>query len=535
MKEKIFILKRISKSKLKTLDVLTSLKRESAKKFKTSYPSHSELLKTYHELIKKKELKKNREIEDLLRIRKIRSLSGIVVVSALTKPYSCPGKCIFCPNEKGVPKSYLSSEPAVMRALANKFSPDLQIQSRLKSLESTGHPTDKIELRIIGGTWSFYPKNYQTWFITRCFRACNLGLKKTKIQKAKSLEQEQKLNEKAKHRIIGITIETRPDFITKQEVKRLRKLGITRVELGVQSLYDDVLSLNQRGHNVIATIKATKLLKDAGFKICYQMMPNLFGSDLKKDKEMFERLFSDSQFQPDLLKIYPCSILKETPLYQLWQKKKYYPYQKENLIDLLLKIKKKIPYYCRVQRIIRDFSALDIVCGPTKISNLGQIVTQEAEKQGWKCKCIRCREVKDNYDPCEKLYLFRKDYLASEGKEIFLSFETKDREKLYGLLRLRIPSYFFENDKEFFIPSLKNAAIIREIHIYGQLLTFQEQSVFISPQHKGLGKKLIKEAEKIVKQEFGLKKIAVISGVGVRSYWRKLDYRLEQTYMIKKL
>lgn len=534
MKEKIFILEKISKKEFKTDDILTSLKRESAKKFGTSCPSHSELLKTYHELVKKKSFKKNKEIENLLRTRKIRSLSGIVVISVLTKFYPCPGKCIFCPSENQVPKSYLKSEPAVMRAIMNKFIPDLQIQSRLRSLEATGHPIDKIELRIIGGTWSFYPKNYQTWFVTRCFRACNVGLNKLKYRKMKSLEEEQKINEKAKQRIVGITIETRPDFITKQEVKRLRKLGVTRVELGVQSLYDDVLVLNQRGHKIAATIKATKFLKDAGFKVCYQMMPNLFGSGFRKDEEMFKRLFFDSRFQPDFLKIYPCSILKKTPLYQLWKRGEYHPYKKEELINLLLQIKKNIPYYCRTQRIIRDIPASDIVEGPTKISNLGEIVVKEAKMQGWKCKCIRCREVRDDYNPQEKLYLFRKDYLASEGKEIFLSFESKKQKKLYGLLRLRISSYIFNNELPV-ISALKNASIIREIHVYGQLLSLKENDLFISPQHKGLGKKLIKEAEKITKQEFGLNKIAVISGVGVRPYWRKLGYKLEETYMVKKL
>jgi elongator complex protein 3 len=553
MEEKIFIIEELIKKKRKTPEVLSLLKRKAAKKFGLPCPSNSELFKTYHKLIKEKRLKRDLVLENCLRTRKVRSLSGIVVVSVLTKPFPCPGRCLYCPSQKGIPKSYLGSEPAVMRALLNKFNPCLQVQSRLRALRATGHPTDKIELRVIGGTWSFYPKRYQTWFIKECFRGANeykrisklpppLKLRRTsKSQKSKikfknqNLIDLQKKNEKAKCRIIGITIETRPDFVDVKEIKRLRKLGVTRVELGVQSLYDDVLALNKRGHRVGATIKATKLLKDAGFKVCYQMMPNLPGSNPSLDEKMFEELFLNPDFQPDLLKIYPCSLLKEAPLYRLWQQKKYQPYKEKELIELLKRIKKKIPIYCRIQRIVRDIPAQNIVEGPTKISNLRQIIAKEAQKENWQCKCIRCREAKENYNPKEKLYLFRKDYRASKGKEIFLSFEGRDQKKLYSLLRLRIPSQYFER-KPHFLRVLEKAALIREIHTYGQLLPIdKKKAALLSPQHKGMGKKLIKEAEKIAKKEFGLKKMAIISGVGVRDYFRKLGYRLRETYMVKNL
>ncbi len=546
MNEKIFIIEELRKSEAKTSEILSLLKRKAAKKFGVPCPANSALLKTYHELVKKKMISFQKDIEYLLRIRKIRSLSGIVVVSVLTKSYPCPGNCLYCPLEKGIPKSYLKSEPAVMRAILNKFDPYKQTQSRIKALEDIGHPTDKIELRIIGGTWSYYPKRYQTWFVKECFRAANECKKDSRFKikdlrlktRPRNLIDLQKENEKTKHRIIGITIETRPDFINEKEIKWLRKLDVTRVELGVQSIYDDVLDLNNRGHKVEATIKATGLLKDAGFKICYQMMPNLPGADLRCDEKMFEELFSNPDFQPDLLKIYPCSILKEAPLYQWFKKGKYQPYQERELIELLKKIKKKIPVWCRVQRILRDIPAQKIVLGPTKISNLGQIINKEAEKEGWKCKCIRCREVRESYNPKEKFYLFRKDYEASDGREIFLSFEDKNQEKLYSLLRLRIPPQCPENHSRCIFPVLKGSALIRELHTYGQLLpiAFQENlSSLISPQHKGLGKKLIKEAEKIAKEEFGLRKIVSISGTGVREYWRKLGYRLQDTYMTKRL
>ena len=546
------------KSRVKTLDSLARVKRKIAKRYKVPCPSNIELLKAYHKLARNKSIEKSEKIENLLRTRPIRSLSGIINVSVLTKPYPCPGKCIYCPNEKGIPKSYVSGEPAVERAKKLKYDPYLQTKKRLETLALEGHPTDKVELRMVGGTFSFYPKKYQSWFITRCFAACNAKLREihphTKIwcrgkrkttPKIKSLKDEQKLNEKAKHRIVGLSVETRPDFITPEEIKWLRSLGVTMVELGVQSIYDDVLKLNRRGHGVDATVKATKLLKDAGFKVLYQVMPNLPGSNLKKDEKMFKEIFKNPDFQPDFLKIYPTAILKGTLLYKWWKEKKYKPYADVQLINLIKSIKKKIPYYVRIQRITRDIPSQSIVSGPAKISNLRQIIARDMKKEGWQCRCIRCREVKENYPPLpkvskdkliQKLKLFRQDYPASDGKEVFLNFEDKNRQRLYSLLRLRLPSQCYKNCSHNIIPILENAAIIREIHTYGQQLPLRREAIpEVSPQHKGLGQKLIKEAEKITKREFNLKKIAVISGVGARDYFRKMGYKLKDEYMIKEL
>lgn len=496
-----------------------------AKKYKVTFPTNIRLLKTYHKLVKTKSIKKSKRIENVLMVRPVRSLSGIVNVSILTKPYPCPGKCIYCPTQAGVPKSYLDNEPAVMRAILSKYDPVMQIKTRIEALKANGHNTDKIELRIIGATWSFYPKAYQTSFIKKSFDAVN-------YKKSKNLEEAQKLNEKAKHRIVGLCVETRPDFIDEKEIKRMRNLGITRVELGVQSIYDDVLKFNKRGHKIKSTISATKLLKDAGFKVGYQMMPNLPQSTIEKDEKMFKQLFASSEFKPDLLKIYPTAILKQAPLYRLWKKKQYKPYKKRELINLLKKAKLSMPIFVRIQRIIRDIPAQSIVVGPAKISNMRQILQRELEKEGLKCKCIRCREIRDNYDPKEKIKMFRFDYDASEGKEIFLTFENAKQERLYSLLRLRIPSQFFTKEKHF-LPVLRDSAIIREIHTYGQQLALKEKG--FSAQHKGLGKKLIKEAEKITKKEFSLDKIAVISSIGTREYFRKFDYELQNTYMTKSL
>lgn len=496
------VIRELLKNRPKTSADLASLKRKMAKIYKISCQSNVELLRAYHRLREGGKIKPSAKIENLLITRPVRSLSGIVNISVLTKPYPCPGKCLYCPTEKGIPKSYVSGEPAVERAKKLNYDPYLQTKKRIEMLELEGHPTDKIELRIVGGTWSFYPRKYQEWFIKRCFEACNNG-------RTSGFRPAQKLNEGSKHRIIGLSIETRPDFINPGEIKWLRRLGVTMVELGVQSIYDDILKLNRRGHGAKETAEATKLLKDAGFKVLYQMMPNLAGSSPARDLKMFKELFSDQRFRPDLLKIYPCALVKGAPLHKLWEKDKYGPYAEKQMIDLIKSIKKTIPYYVRIQRITRDIPSHSIVAGPARISNLRQLVSGN-------CRCIRCREVKGDYDPKERLYLFRQNYQASGGKEIFLSFENKNRTKLYSLLRLR-------------------SGIIRELHTYGRLQPISALTSASSPQHKGLGKKLVEEAEKISKKEFGIREIYVISGVGARGYYKKLGYGLKNTYMVKKL
>jgi elongator complex protein 3 len=477
---------------------LASVKRSFAKENKIDCPSNIALLREYHSLVNKKRIKKNSEIEKLLITRPVRSLSGVVNVSVLTKPYDCPGECIYCPKETNIPKSYLSGEPAVERAKKLKYDPYLQVKNRIESLELGGHPTDKIELRLIGGNWSSYTKKYKEWFVKRCFEACN-------DKKDKTLKLSQKRNEVARHRIVGMSFETRPDFINQKEIDEMLLLGATKIEIGVQSLYDDVLLINKRGHGVKETIKATKLLKNAGFKVAYQMMLNLPGSNPQKDIEMFKELFSNPSFKPDYLKIYPCALVKEAPLYNLYLKGKYKPYTKEVLIETIKKIKKYIPIYVRIERIIRDIPSQLIVEGGAKSSNLRQFIDSQKI-----CKCIRCREIKDIEN--EEVFLFREDYEASNGKEIFLSFEDKNRKNIYSILRLRITN--------------SDTALIREVHVYGQATPIAKKG----SQHKGLGMLMVKEAEKIANK----KRIAIISGVGVRDYYRKkLGYRLSKTYMIK--
>lgn len=488
-------------------------------------PKNTDIRKVYNQLVQQQEILPNKQLEELLFSRKIRSASGVVVITVLTKPYPCPGNCIFCPTEKKMPKSYLSNEPAAARAKMLKFNPYDQVQARLKVLALNGHPIDKIELIVLGGTFSYLNKHYQTWFIKECFRAAN-DFPANRKPFHGSLEKEKKLNEQAKQRIIGLTMETRPDFIDKKEIIRLRKLGFTRVELGAQTVFDDILKLNQRQHSTQDSIYATKLLKNAGFKISYHLMPGLFGSNAKKDLQLFQIIFNNQNFRPDQLKIYPCTVTKDSELYHLWKTGKYQPLSNHQNIILTKKIKQLVPPYVRISRLIRDIPESSIVAGPN-ITNL----RQKLQEKQITCACIRCREVKNNFSEKEKIVLHRFNYSASDGQEIFLEFSSPNQKKLFALLRLRIPD---KNNKSHFIPALRNAALIREVHTYGRLVAIKSKRDN-SPQHIGLGKKLIKEAEKIAQQEFGLTKIAVISGVGVRNYYQKLGYQLHNEYMVKWL
>lgn len=509
------IIEKLVKEKAKERKDLERIKKSVAKKYKSSFPTNATLLKQYHKI-----KGKDKDILSLLRTRPVRSLSGVVNISVLTKPFPCPGQCIYCPEEKEMPKSYLKGEPAVMRALKNKYHPEKQVKTRLKALQKTGHPTGKIELRIVGGTWSFYPDKYKHLFIKKCFDACN-------GKPSKTLKEAQKRNERAKHRIVCLSVETRPDFITAKEIKKLREWGITMVEMGIQSLSDKVLSYIKRGHSRKEVIKATRLLKNSGFKVCYQMMLNLPGSSPKEDIASFKELFQNPDFRPDFLKIYPCLVIRNTPLFSLFKEGKYLVYSNEELAKIIISIKKEIiPSYVRIQRLFRDIP-IENIEGGCKISNLREVIAKDGQEKNWQCQCIRCKEVKEDYNFTEKLYLFRKNYQASGEKESFLTIENKKRTKLYALLRLRD----LNNSS---LPCLKDSVIIREIRTYGRQLPLEEKSTK-APQHQGMGKKLVKKAEEIAKKEFRKKKIFVISGVGVRNYWRQKGYRLRKTYMIKKL
>ncbi len=519
------IIRELERFEKRDRTLVREAKSKIAQKYGADFPSHSELLRTYRTMVKNKEVEKSDLVEWLLITRPVRSLSGIVNVTVLTKPYPCPGQCIFCPTENGFPKSYLQGEPAADRAKGVDFDPYLQVTTRLSALKAQGHPTDKVELRIVGGSWNAYSQQYRQQFVKSCFRGANNWEADKKQQEGISLRQAQKQNEKAEVRIVGLSIETRPDLITESSIKELRQLGVTFVEMGVQSVLDEVHELCKTGLTVATIARATKLLKDSGFKILYQVMPNLPGSTPERDKQMFKMLFTNPRFKPDWLKIYPCLVCPDTELHRLWKKGKYTPYTEEELIGLLTEIKKEMPFWVRIARVFRDIPAQKIAAG-CRTSNIRERVKEELEKKSWRCNCIRCREVKDRWDAQDNSILFREDYSASAGQEVFLSFENQRRAKLYSYLRLRKGSSF--------LPVLQNAALIREVQTLGPQIPISTRKK--GAQHKGLGSRLIKEAERISKEEWGFSKIAAISGIGVREYYRaKHGYQTRQTYMVKEL
>jgi elongator complex protein 3 len=493
-------------------------KRKISKKYSISLLQNSDILKYVKN---QKKIKKNSNLIELLKKRAIRTMSGIAPVAILTKAYPCPGECAYCPSEKNVPKSYLSNEPAVMRAIRCKYDPYKQVQLRLKALEANGHNPEKIELIVIGGTWSVLPKKYKYNYIKEAFRGANDYPKDKKSKKEnlkevkKALAFEQKKNEKTRYKIIGLTLETRPDYINEKEIKEMREFGCTRVELGIQAVDDKILKLNKRGHDVKEIARATKLLKNNGYKITYHFMPALPGSTPKKDFLMYKKLFEDERFCPDQIKFYPCVVTKGSLLYEWWKKKKYKPYTEKQLENLIIKCKKITPEYVRIIRLIRDIPGESIEAG-NKITNLRQII----KNKGVQCNCIRCREAGDLKFSNNDFRLNVKEYKASAGKEFFISADSKDKKTLYGFCRLRLPNYKANEEK---------TAFIRELHVYGRLIPAGGKG---EVQHKGIGKLLMQKAEDIVKEN-NYENIAVISGIGVRGYYRKLGYRLKNTYMVK--
>ena len=425
-----------------------------------------------------------------------------------------------------MPKSYLSNEPAAARAKMNLFDPVRQVTMRIQALENNGHQVDKLEIMVLGGTWSVYPDKYQDEFIRDCFYAANIFGESKKRNKL-SLEEEQNINQDARYKIIGLTLETRPDFVTEDEIKKMRRLGTTRVQLGVQHTDNKILELIQRGDSIEQSIKATKLLKQTGFKVDHHYMPDLPGSSPAKDLAMFKYIFSSPDLQPDQIKIYPCVVNEHAELYKWHESGKYKPYSEQDLLDLLLKIKLITPPYVRINRLIRDIPEESITAG-NKITNLRQYLQAELKKQNKSCQCMRCREIKDEAGDIAKAKLITREYQASEGTEIFLSYEYKN--KIYAFLRLR----FNNSSQQNIFPELDNASLVRELHVYGKMTPVDQDQEISQTQHLGLGKKLMAEAEKITKEN-NLNKIAVISGIGVRNYYKKLGYKLENTYMTKKI
>lgn len=459
-------------------------------------------------------------LRKFLKTKPMRTLSGVANIAVMwlgdklnAKYFSCPYKCIYCPQGDYAPKSYIGVEPTTLRAIRNNYDPYLQVTNRLKQFHAIGHATDKCELIIMGGTFLAWQREHCTNFVKRCFDAFN-GINST------SLDEAHRINETASNRCIGLTIETRGDYCSQQQIDYMLSLGTTRVEIGVQSTDPKLLELTKRGHETIANIQAFQLLKNAGIKITAHWMPGLTGLygkiDIEKEIELFKELFDNPSYRPDELKIYPTLVIPGTELYQLWQEGKYDALTFEQTVQLLIELKKAIPRYVRIKRVMRDISEHEAEAG-ARTTNLRQLLHEEMKKKGIKCSCIRCREVGMSKFRPENIKLQQLEYEASDGKEIFLSFEDPENNVLIAFLRLRIDN--------------SDAAKIRELHVYGELAPIGASGLW---QHHGFGKRLMQEAERIAKG-FGKSKICVTSGVGVRGYYGKLGYKLEGYYMTKNL
>lgn len=529
-----------------------------------------------------------------LRRKPVRTSSGVTPVTVLTKPFPCPGECIFCPNDIRMPKSYLSDEPGAQRAEQNSFDPYLQTYTRLQSYHNTGHPTEKLEVIILGGTWSFYPETYQIWFVKRIFDAMHdfgkgqdgragvehalrsasqLHPERNDIQATidgrnivqrynvvvqtvykdemyrsrdlaeaigrgdharspvdeyatwEELEAAHLENESALCRCVGLVIETRPDHISVEEVLRVRRLGCTKVQIGFQSLNDTVLRMNKRGHTVAATRRAVKLLRQAGFKIHAHWMPNLYGSSPVEDIADYQRMFADPDFRPDELKVYPCSLIESAELMQRYQDASWKPYTYDELLTVLSACFRQTPEYCRLTRVIRDIPSTDIVVG-NQMTNFRQVVEEELAKHGERSPDIRAREVRFRSVAATDLSLDELHYETSCSDEVFLQYITPDR-SIAGFLRLSLPKEAPITDE------LAGAAMIREVHVYGQSVEIGEASTGRA-QHTGLGTQLIERAAEIVRER-GYQRLAVISAIGTREYYRKRGFADGVLYQVRGL
>ncbi len=501
----------ILSGKISSKKELSSFKLKLAKKYSLKdFPANPDILSFAG--------KKTEKVRHLLAIKPSRSLSGIVSVAIMPKPLPCPGRCIYCPSslvDVLTPKSYTGREPSTMRAIANNFDAVKQITNRINQLKRTGHSTEKIELIIMGGTFLSYPLIYQKQFMLDCFNAVN----KTK---SNSLEKAKEKAQYSDNRFIGITFETRPDFCRKKEINNMLLFGGTRVELGVQTLDDEVYKKINRDHKVSDVINATSLLRDSSFKFAYHLMPGLPGMTPKEDFKVFKEVFSNPDFKPDMLKIYPCIVIKNTELFNLWKKGEYKPYSTKKAAKLISKMKSIVPKYTRIMRIQRDIPSTVVSAG-VKHTNLRQMVKEEMKKHNWECNCIRCREVgrtKAGINP----KLLVEEYAASNGKEFFISIE--DKNSLYGFCRLRFPANPFRKEIN------KKTALIRELHVYSKALELSRTPEKNEFQHKGFGKKLMEKAEEIT-AENGYKELIVISGIGAREYYWNLGYKNKGPYVAK--
>jgi elongator complex protein 3 len=558
--EKLYeeIVKEILEKDLKTRSEIIKLRDRLSKKYKPKkLPSLIQILMNAPE-------DKIKILKPRLLTKPVRTISGVAPLAIMTKPISCPhGKCIYCPGGLNsafgdVPQSYTGGEPATMRAIRNHYDPYLQIFNRLEQYVLLGHNFEKIELIIMGGTFPSFPRKYQEEFIKFSFKALNdfsklffnkkgefdyvkfkkfyelpsenfeskertkrIQDKLLKLKKTCTLTKEQTINETSKVRCVALCIETKPDWGLLEHGNQMLKLGCTRVELGVQSVYEDVIKKIHRGHTIKDTTDSIRILKDLGFKVAAHYMPGLPLTNKKRDLEGMKQLFSDENFKPDMLKIYPTMVSPGTALYAEYKQGKFKPLNVKDAAELIIKFKKYVPRYCRIMRIQRDVPTQQWSAG-VEMTNFRQHLFQKYKVT---CNCIRCREPMGKEISWEDVKIKVQEYDASKGKEFFISVEDTKNDLLVGFVRMRFPSEKLRKE------ITKNSALIRELHVYGTSTGIKEKG---QVQHKGYGKKLMKKAEEIAKQH-KRDKMVVISGVGVREYYYKLGYKKEGPYVTKKL
>lgn len=498
----------------------------------------SDLVAGFRLLIDEGEIEPNPVLLDRIRMKPVRTSSGVAPVTVLTAPAGCPGECIFCPDDWRMPKSYIFDEPGAQRAERDGFDPFKQTLGRIDAFESIGHDASKVELLILGGTWSAYGQDYREWFVQRCFDAMNAYGNPNYVPSA-SLEDAKRSNILAAHRNVGLVVETRPDWINADEIRHMRRLGVTKVQIGVQSLDDEVLEMNKRGHSVAEVRHALGLLRTAGFKLHLHWMPNLYGATLDADRASFNRFFDDPAIRPDELKIYPCSLIAGTELYQKWLAGDYYPYSEQELVTLLADIKPSVPPYTRINRLFRDIPAHHIEAG-VKTSNLREVVHKELARRGQRCGCIRCREVRRQQVREDALRLKVSTYSTDLTDEYFLQFVVAEDEEngpdaaslerapLAGFLRLSLPKSPLAGSRAF-LDEIQGNALIREVHVYGPALAIGNAEDGAA-QHVGIGTRLLDEARKISRQA-GFHRISVIAATGTQAYYASRGFESGQLYM----
>ena len=508
------IIREIAQGKIQHKNQLEQAKKELAVKLGLSkYPTNADILSHAG--------KHKKDVIAVLQKKPTRTKSGVAIVAVMTPPHECPhGKCVYCPGGTSVntPQSYTGREPAAMRGQQYGFKGFSQTTARVKQLEMIGHNCDKVELIVMGGTFPSLPLKDQQSFVKSVYEGLN-------GETTTSLERAMKRNEDAKHRCVGLTVETRPDYCQTRHINNILTYGATRVELGVQHPDDEIYFHIGRGHSVEDVVSATQKIKDSGLKVCYHMMPNLPGSSFSKDLRMFKQMFSNQKYMPDMMKIYPTLLIDpkygETELYEMFKDGDWKPYTEKKMVDLLAKAKSEFPKWTRIMRVQRDIPSTIVYKG-IQHTNLRQIVQEHMKDKKMSCDCIRCREIGDKTPKNPKIKTEK--YKASCGEDYFISLE--DKNNLVGFVRLRNPSEPFREE------ITDASALIRELHVYGSVVPISKQSKKDS-QHKGYGKQLLAEAEKIAQEEFDAKKLLVTSGIGVRDYYKKQGYELDGPYMSK--